>query len=277
VKDMLADGAVVKPPPGVARMGRMLQHDEITEDAILGGRIRVRQPARGYRVNVDTLLLAAALPPEIIRCEGTRVAEVCCGVGAALLSVATRFERTGDIEFVGIERDPKLAALARENVTLNEQAYRVSILEADALDSHVDFGLFDYVFFNPPYDMDGEGRAPAAERRGSYISERPIEDWIKVWSNRMRAHAEMTLIHRAHRLPDILAALDGRLGGVEIFPIRPSRTKPARRVVVRARKGSRAPLKMFAGLDLHPEDNTHDKYTPEAEALLRGDAYLRFE
>ncbi|HRO04248.1 MAG TPA: methyltransferase, partial [Terricaulis sp.] len=134
---------------------------------------------------------------------------------------------------------------------------------------------FHRVFFNPPYDDPGAGRAPAENRRAAYVAERPIGDWIKVWSNRMKAHANMTLIHRAHRLGDILAALEGRLGGVEVFPIRPSASAKARRVIVRAWKGSRAPLKLFAGLDLHPEDGA-EKYTPQAEAILRGEAYVRF-
>jgi tRNA1(Val) A37 N6-methylase TrmN6 len=249
---------------------------EITEDVLLNGRVRIRQPAHGYRVNVDTLLLAATLPDAVIRSNGSRVVEPCCGVGAALLAVATGHTRAGEVEFVGIERDPVYAALARQNVELNAQAHRTRIVEADALDSRADFGLFDYVFFNPPYDDPGEGRAPAESRRAAHIADRPIADWIKVWSNRMRAHASLTLIHRAHRLGDILAALDGRLGGVQVFPIRPTADAKARRVIVRASKGSRAPLTLFAGLDLHPSEASADKYTPQAEAILRGEAHIGF-
>jgi tRNA1(Val) A37 N6-methylase TrmN6 len=247
---------------------------EITEDALLGGRIRIRQPKHGYRVNVDTLLLAATLPGARIRSGGIRIVEPCCGVAAALLAVA--MGRAGDVEFVGIERDPIYAALARENVELNGQAQRAKIIEADALDPKADFGVFDYVLLNPPYDQPGEGRPPAAGKRNAFVSDRPIGDWIKVWSNRMGAHSSMTLIHRAHRLGDILAALEGRLGGVEIFPIRPNANANAHRVIVRAWKGSRAPLKLFAGLDLHPNGTSGDKYTPQAEAILRGDMNIDF-
>lgn len=246
---------------------------ETTEDALLGGKIRIRQPARGYRVNVDTLLLAAALPADGIG-QGP-IVEVGCGVGAALLAVAKRCEARGGFRCVGIERDPTYARLARENAALNALAHCVEIIEADAFDPPEDLGQFHRVFFNPPYDDPGAGREPAPDRRAAYVAERPIGDWIKVWSNRMKAHANMTLIHRAHRLGDILAALEGRLGGVEVFPIRPTANAKARRVIVRAWKGSRAPMKLFKGLDLHPEDGV-DKYTPEADAILRGDAYIRF-
>ena len=112
--------------------------------------------------------------------------------------------------------------------------------------------------------------------RAAYLADRPLGDWIKVWSNRMRAQATLTLIHRAHRLGDILDALDGRLGGVEVLPIYPSARDGARRVIVRARKGSRAPLQILRGLVLHPSEDTKEKYTPEADALLRGEAQLWF-
>jgi tRNA1(Val) A37 N6-methylase TrmN6 len=247
---------------------------EVTEDALLGGRLRIRQPKRGYRVNVDTLLLAATLPQE--RIGGGRVAEPCCGVGAALLAVATGYKRDGAIECVGIEREPVYAQLARENVELNGEAHRTRIIEADALDPHADFGLFDRVLFNPPYDNAEEGRPPAEGKHAAFIADRPIADWIKVWSNRMSAHSNMTLIHRAHRLGEILNALEGRLGGVEVFPIRPSASAKASRVIVRAWKGSRAPLKLFAGLNLHPSDDAKEKYTPEADGILRGEAHIHF-
>jgi tRNA1(Val) A37 N6-methylase TrmN6 len=201
---------------------------EITEDALLGGRIRIRQPKRGYRVNVDTLLLAATLSGESLR---GRVVEPCCGVAAALLAVAAD-QDDERAEFIGIEREPRYAQLARENVELNGQSHRISIIEADALDAHGDVGVFDRVLINPPYDNSGEGRPPAEERRAAHIADRPIGDWIKVWSNRMTADATLCLIHRAHRLSEILSALEGRLGGVEVVPIRPASNSPASRVIV---------------------------------------------
>jgi tRNA1(Val) A37 N6-methylase TrmN6 len=245
---------------------------ELTEDAILGGRVRIRQPARGYRVNVDTLLLAASLPRVIAK--GARVVEPCCGVAAALLAVAARHE--GDISFVGIEREPMFADAARQNVALNAVSHRVQIIEGDALDAGADYGPFDHVFFNPPYDAAGEGREPAEGKRAAYLADRPLGDWIKVWSNRMRAQATLTLIHRAHRLGEILEALDGRLGGVEVLPVFPNADANARRVIVRARKGSRAPLQILRGLNLHPSETSSEKYTAEADAILRGEAYIWF-
>jgi tRNA1(Val) A37 N6-methylase TrmN6 len=248
-------------------MGRIciMAAPEITEDAILGGRLRVRQPARGYRVNVDTILLAAAVeaPP------GARLLEAGCGVGAALLAVAAR---SGNARFVGLERDQNIAALARENVALNAMTAHVDIITGDVLERNANFGVFDGVFFNPPFDREGDGRPPAEARRAAHVADAPVDAWIAALADRLRGGAALTFIHRAAKLAEIMSALEGRLGGVEIMPVRPTAASPAKRLIVRARKGSRAPLRLLKGLDLH--DASGAKHTLEAEAILRGDQTL---
>jgi tRNA1(Val) A37 N6-methylase TrmN6 len=238
---------------------------DLTEDALLDGRIRIRQPARGYRVNVDTVLLAAAVEAK----PGARLMEAGCGVGAALLCVAARSENT---QLLGVERDTNIAAIARENVAINAMSPRVDIATGDALDRRADWGAFDGVFFNPPFDAENEGRAPAEARRHAHVTDVPVDEWVSALADRLTGGAALTMIHRAAKTPEILTALQGRLGGVQLFPIRPSAGEPAKRVIVRARKGSRAPFKLLRGLDLH--DGSGAKFTPEAEAILRGEAIL---
>jgi tRNA1(Val) A37 N6-methylase TrmN6 len=165
-----------------------------------------------------------------------------------------------------------MASLASENVAANGMSTRAEIQTGDVLGLQANRETFDGVFFNPPFDHDGDGRAPSEERRHAYIADQSIDAWIKTLADRLRGDAALTLIHRAHRAPEILAALDGRLGGVEIIPIRPRADAPAKRILVRARKGSRAPFLLHKGLDLH--DASGAKHTPEAEALLRGETTL---
>ena len=229
---------------------------QTTEDALLGGRVRVRQPAEGYRVNADTVLLAAAVE------SGARLMEAGCGVGGALLCAAARLP---DAHFTGVERDPAFAALARENAAALGD--RARIVEADALSA--DLGTFDGVFSNPPYDQAGEGRAFSPAWQVVHVADAPLDSWIAALSNRLRGGAALTLIHRAAKLPEILAAFEGRLGGIEVTPIRPRAGAPAKRVLVRARKGSRAPLALYAGLDLHGGEG---RFTPEAAAIFDGEA-----
>ena len=55
-------------------------------DSLLGGQVALWQPADGYRVAIDTVLLAAAVRVG----PGARVLELGSGVGAASLCVANR-------------------------------------------------------------------------------------------------------------------------------------------------------------------------------------------
>jgi len=92
----------------------------VTEDRILGGRLTLRQPAKGYRAGVDAALLAAACDAR----PGDRVFEAGCGVGAVMLAAAAR--RPGAI-FVGLEREAAACELARQNIAANGLADRVSV------------------------------------------------------------------------------------------------------------------------------------------------------
>ena len=54
---------------------------EIVEDAFLGERLRIRQPATGYRAGSDPVFLAASVPA----LPGQSVLELGTGAGTALL------------------------------------------------------------------------------------------------------------------------------------------------------------------------------------------------
>src|SRR3954471_16991492 len=81
---------------------------ETTLDAVLGGRLTLRQPKRGHRVGDDAILLAAATQAE----PGEHAIELGAGVGAAGLALA---QRVPGLNVTLVEIDAALAALAREN------------------------------------------------------------------------------------------------------------------------------------------------------------------
>ena len=95
---------------------------EFTEDAFLGGQLRLRQPKSGHRAGHDAMLLAAATPAR----SGDRVVDFGAGVGAAGLAVA---RRVAGIELVLVEIDQGLADLARGNAAANAIAAEVIVLD----------------------------------------------------------------------------------------------------------------------------------------------------
>ena len=235
--------------------------DDATEDAILGGQLRLRQPAKGYRTGIDPIFLAAAAP------SSARALDLGCGVGAAALCLARRLQ---EVEVAGLEIQPALAALARENVRLNGLEARVVIHEGDLLQPPMLLsGDFDLVMANPPFHAAGQATAPAdpGRARGHVEGAADLARWISQALKLAGPKGHLLAIHRPERLGDFLALLEGRAGGITVFPLWPGSGRPARRILLLARKGSAAPLALAAGLVLHEADG---RYTAAADAVLRG-------
>jgi tRNA1(Val) A37 N6-methylase TrmN6 len=87
----------------------------------------------------------------------------------------------------------------------------------------------------------------------------------------VREGGTITLIHRADRLGDILAALAPKTGSVQVRPVHPFALAPAKRVLVRAVKTGKAPLRLLPPLIVHEADG---RSTAEAVAIMRGEAQL---
>jgi tRNA1(Val) A37 N6-methylase TrmN6 len=242
--------------------------DDLTLDRLLGGRVSLSQPARGYRVAFDPVLLAAAVPAR----AGERVLDAGAGTGAAALCLAVRVT---DCQVVGIELQHALQRIAALNVTHNHLGDRVEVLAGDLVQSPPPFawGSFDHVMTNPPHLAASTSSAsPLAERATAYVEGAvPLAEWLQACLRMLRPGGTLTLIHRAERLGDILASLRDTVGGLVVFPLWPGQGKPAKRVLVQGRKGSRAPLALMPGLILHePEGRLSDA----AEAVLRHGAAL---
>lgn len=242
--------------------------DAVTEDRLLDGRVRLRQPARGYRAGLDAALLAAACDAG----PGQRVLEAGCGAGGALLAAALR---RPDTAFTGVERDPAALRLARENIALNGVEDRVTVVDGDVALRFSGLGLpaFDAAMANPPFFDDANAlRGPAPERRAAWIADDGLAAWTGFLSKAVREGGTITLIHRADRLADILALLADKAGSVQVRPVHAFADAPAKRVLVRAIKTGKAPLVLLPALVLHDRDG--GKHRPEVEAILRGDADL---
>ena len=245
----------------------LLQND-VVENALLGGRVRLRQPAKGYRAGMDAALLAAAVQAR----PGERVFEAGCGAGAVLMQIAAR--RPGVI-LAGLEREAPAAALARQNAELNDAAERIAILSGDVAAGFKPLGLppVDWAVSNPPFfDDEGALRAPSPGKRAAWIADNGLKAWTDILMASVKDGGRILIIHRADRLADILGLLGEKCGSFAILPIQPFADQPAKRVLVRAIKRGKAPLVLHPALMLH--DRSDAKHTVEADALLKGEADL---
>lgn len=247
---------------------------ETTEDLLLGGRVRLLQPAKGYRAGMDAALLAAACDLQ----PGERALEAGCGAGAVLFQAARRFPEAC---LTGIERDPEALALAERNIALNDAEGRVTVRPGDVGRGFAGQGFlapgeapFDLALANPPFFDDPDAlRAPHPSKRDAWIADTGLDAWTRFLLKAVKDGGRVLIIHRAERLMDVLALLGGQAGSFQIKPIHPFAGEPAKRVLVLAVKGGKAPLKLLPALVLH-DRASGEKHTPDAEAILRGEAKL---
>lgn len=238
--------------------------DEVTDDRLLGGRVRLRQPAAGFRASIDTVLLAAAVPAQ----DGDLVLDVGAGTGAAALCLASR---VSEAVVTGIEADRTLVRLATDNAEANGFGARVRFYLGDVGNPPIRLSpaSFDHVMVNPPFAPQGSGRTPRDPGRAQAMVEGgvPLAGWLDFCMRMVKSGGTVTVIQRADRLAEVLQSLCQRLGGLTVAPLWPGEGKPAKRVIIAGIKGSAAPLMLAPGLTLHQPDGG---YTREAEAILRG-------
>jgi tRNA1(Val) A37 N6-methylase TrmN6 len=241
----------------------------LSEDTLMGGRVRLRQPREGYRAAIDPVLLAASVPAG----RDDIVLDIGCGAGAAALCLALRVP---GCRITGIEQQRELVRLANDNAALNDVADRFVAVQGDLLHPppRLEPGSFAHVMANPPFLESGTATAPpaAAKAAANVEGEADLAAWVRFALLMARPKGSITFIHRADRMEQLLAQLSGRAGEIVVFPLWPSQDKPAKRVILRARKGVATPTRLTPGLVLHEADG---RYTAEAEAVLRGGAALR--
>ncbi len=218
------------------------------------------------------MLLAAAVPAA----AGDSILDAGTGSGAATLCLAARVP---DCRIVGLEIQRPLQRIASDNARHNEFGARVEMIEGD-LDRpppRVVGASFDHVMTNPPHLVAAGATAPPNPGRARAHVERELDlaGWLAACLRMLKPGGMLTLIHRADRLADALGALAGPLGDLVVFPLWPhARERPAKRILVQGRKGSRAPLRLVPGLVLHEADG---RYSAAADAILRHAKALRLD
>ena len=250
----------------------MTAEERLSQDDFLGGAIRLYQPVEGYRIGTDTVFLAASI--SFIKNE--RILDMGAGTGGVLSCLLSR---TGgpatDTVFHGIELQTELLALARLNAQTNGFEDRIDYFSGDIGHPPDDCApnSYHHVISNPPYLKKNGGPASPYETKAmahmdSHIE---LESWIHLCLRMLKPLGRLTLVHRADRLDDIIAALHGKAGDIIIFPLWSTAGKDARRVIIQARKGGKGIIALKPGLIVHTSDGT---FSPQAEAILRHGAAL---
>ena len=240
----------------------------LTEDAFLGGRLRVLQPEKGYRAGIDAVFLAAAIPVA----AGETVFEAGIGAGVASLCLVAR---NPAIHVTGIEITARYAMMCEENAKRNGYGQHVRVIHADVREamrrdlSHMpQHGTFAHAYANPPYFEDGKVTASPSLLKAQAHSFGPgdLDLWIKVMHAMVSLRGTVTLVHRADSLGKILTSMEEKFGDIRVAPLYAREGTAASRVIVQGMKGSKAPMQLLPGLILHGDGS---QFTADADAVLR--------
>lgn len=241
---------------------------ETSEDAVLGGRLRLRQPLRGHRVGHDAILLAAFTEAR----AGQHAVDFGAGVGGAGLALARRID---GLRVTLVEIDPELAELAGQNVEVNGLAGRARAVAADVGDAAaltaagLSAASVDCVLMNPPFnDPRRQNVSPDPRRRLAHVADPDLLGrWVESAARLLKPEGLLTLIWRADALADVLRTLAPAFGAVSVLPVYPRPGAAAIRVLVRATKGGSPGHREYAGLVLNDNGG---RPTLAAENVLRG-------
>ena len=229
----------------------------------LDGKVIADHPEGGFRSGTDAVMLAAAVPAQ----AGQSALELGSSSGAASLCLMVRVP---GLSTTGVEIDAESTRFAQDNAAANKVEAR--FVKGDIFDLPSDLRRdFDHVFCNPPFHEGGQ-QSPDPIRARALADEGTLGQWLSTGLQRTVSGGFFTAIIRADRTPEALAALGQR--GINLLPLWPRMGLPAKRVILQARKGSRAPFSMLAGLVMHHADG---RYTDEADAILRHGAALAME
>ena len=234
--------------------------EDLTQDAFLNGRVRLLQPRKGYRAATDPVLLAAAVAAK----PGDKALDIGCGAGAASACLAARVP---GMELHGLELQSPYAALARRNLP------EATVWEGDlfAPPNGLKAISFDWVLTNPPFFDAADAPSPDGGRDMARREAATAADWTAASLRRVRSGGRIAIIHLAEKLPEIIAGLDGA-GDISVLPLQSRVGRPAKRLVVTARKGAKGPFRLSPAFILHRgahHERDEDDFSPEATAVLR--------
>lgn len=235
----------------------MEMEETATKNTLLRGQVALWQPENGYRMSIDSVLLAAACHPA----PGARVLDLGCGVGTVGLCLHY-FQN--DIHLKGIDIQPDMIGLARKNAAENGCSAAEFALE-DVTD--ISEGGFDYVVTNPPYYEDGTN-TPSPLLSWATAHSGRLEDWVAAGARNMKKGGLFSAILPAQRFDEMLYLLrKHQMGALQIMPLFSKTDRPAKRLIFQARLHKRGATVLHQGLVLHESTNA---YTKQAEQILQG-------
>ena len=239
--------------------------EAVTHDTLLRGRIKLIQPARGFRSSLDPVLLAGFIPPPF-----GRFLDIGCGTGAlSFLLLALDPAASG----TAVEIQPRLARLTSQGIAANHFGQRLTLLAEDARTTQaIPPSAFDLVATNPPFRPLGTGNLPPRSERSLAHHEvtLTLSDWLDLARSALRPDGRLCAILPTDRLDEAKAGLHRRgMAVARLRMIRAQAESPPLRFCFEARAASLVTsTHEEAPLIIHHDGG----YSPEVRRMLGEEA-----
>lgn len=216
--------------------------------------LRLIQKRGGSEVSTDSVLLASYVRAK----PGERLLDIGCGTGVIALLCGAR---TG-AQTTGLELQPEIFDIAKRNAALNPEV-SFEPTEGDLRTARI--GSFDLAVCNPPF-FAGGAVSPNSERAAArHELTCTIDEVADCAARNLKNGGSFYMIYPADGLAAAFAAL--RAAGLEpkrLLCVAARADKPAKRVLIQARKGGGEGLIIEPTLIMHDNDG---EYTPRMKQM----------
>lgn len=234
---------------------------EYTNDYLLDKKVKIFQPVNGYRASTDAVLLSSAVRIK----NKEKILDVGSGTGAISLCLSHRLQNLNPL-ITGLEIQPELAELSNASAEANGFSARFLNCDIRQKIPGLPGGSFDHVVTNPPYAEKDMPSPYIGKATAHNFADFDLSGWIKFCLRMLKPLGYFYIINRAEAIDEILSALAPKAGAIQIIPIFSKPEQNAKRVIVTARKTSRAPAAIHPGITIHGNTGA---YTLPAQKILR--------
>lgn len=237
--------------------------EEFTKDAIMGGKIIIKQPSKGYRVGIDAILLASLVEAN----DGDKVLDMGAGVGSISLCLLKRLPL---LNVTSIEKNTVYFNTSKENKDINTFAQHYTPILFDIVDyknssnvhKELKEAFFDVIVSNPPYYCaDSNNISPSPLKKvANTESSAKLQDFINAAYYFLKHQGSLYMIHNSNRLSEIVnLATSNKWGGITVYPIYSFVNSKALRVIIKMQKLSKAETIIENPIIVHNQDKSYTK------------------
>ena len=202
---------------------------------------KIYQYENEFKFSVDAVLLAGFIE----RMKNEKVLEIGGGTGVISILLLA-YEKNINSKITILEIQKKMSDLIEKNLEINDCRSLIEVINID-VKNYGAGNSFDTVFSNPPY-MEVDGKK-INENSGKSLSRHEIslnlEELIKNAKRLLKPIGKFYMVHRAHRLQEIVATLSKYNFNIEKIQFaHHKKGEKANLVLIKANKGIKKKLEI---------------------------------